>query len=354
VARRKSKMDLGNIEDYKKLDSMGVFDALSLFPEQIKTTWEQATSSSIPEISCHSVVVTGMGGSSNAAKIIQGLFESDLKIPFIVHNDYGLPAWVNSETLVVANSYSGNTEETLSGIDTAIKVGAKILGIATGGKIGNMIKSGEIEGVVITPGASNPPNFPKSGLGVSLGGLLGALVKAGVLKVSEDELFESLNELVDIRDSWDAIEMSKWFKGSLPVLFGGRPFIGSLNAGRNAMCEISRNFTQFYDFPEMNHVLIEATLAPSVAKDIHYLFFESDYSHERVKLRFEVTKKVFDEQGLMYHSYQLKGKTKLTQALELPHYCAWLGFYISMLDSVDPGPEPWILKLKSDLSQPVH
>lgn len=347
-------MDLGNIENYKKIDSMRVFDALTLFPEQIKTTWEQAMASNIPPVSCKAVVVTGMGGSSNAAKIVQGLFEEDLNIPFEVHNDYGLPAWVNSDILVVANSYSGNTEETLSGIEEAKKSGAKIMGLATGGKIGDMVKNGEIFGAIITPGETNPPNFPKSGLGVSLGGLMGALVKTGILKISQEELFLSLKELTDIRDSWDAIEMSKWLHGEFPVLFGGRPFLGSLNAGRNAMCEISRNYTQFYDFPEVNHVLIEATKMPTATKENRYLFFQSSFNHERVNLRYDVTKKVFDEQGLVHRTYQLKGKTKLTQALEIPHYCAWIGFYLSMLDDVDPGPEPWILKLKADLSQPLH
>jgi len=347
-------MDLSNKEAFKTLDSLGVMEALTLFPEQIKTTWSQSLASDIPQIPCNKIVVTGMGGSSNAAKLIQGLFEEDLKVPFVVHNDYGLPAWVDSETLVVANSYSGNTEETLSGIEVARAAGAKILGIATGGKIGEMVTSGEIYGVVISPGASNPPNFPKTGLGVSLGGLLGALSKAGVLTVTEEDLQASLKELIDIRDSWDAIEMSKWLHGGLPVLFGGRPLIGALNAGRNAMCEISRNYTQFYDFPEVNHVLIEATQTPSLVKNNRYLFFESNFNHQRVTLRYSVTKKVLDEQGLSYKSYRLKGTTKLTQSLELPHYCAWTAFYLSMLDGVDPGPEPWILKLKGELSQPVH
>jgi len=336
------------------LDSMGVEKALTLFPNQIKEAWKQAYSFEIPRFSPKSLVVSGMGGSSNAAKILQGLYESELKIPFEVHNDYGLPGWVNTDTLVVANSYSGNTEETLSSIDAAKKAGAKILGVATGGKIVEMIKSGEIYGAIITLGDTNPTGFPKTGLGVSFGGLAGLLSKAGILLLKEAEVNSALSELVQIKHGWNVKEIAEWLHGTLPVIFGGRPFIGSLNAGRNAMCEISRNFTQFYDFPEVNHVLIEAMQKPDLAKNIKYLFFESAFNSERVKIRYKITKEILDSQELSHKTYELKGKTKLTQALEIPHYCAWIGFYISMLDGNDPGPEPWIIELKNKLSQPVH
>ena len=336
------------------LDSLGVEKALTLFPEQIKECWNQAYSSDIPQMDIKSVVVSGMGGSSNAAKILQGLYESELKIPFLVHNDYGLPAWVNFETLVIANSYSGNTEETLSSIDSAKKAGAKILGVTTGGKIAEMIKSGEISGVVVTPGETNPTGFPKTGLGVSFGALAGTLSKVGILPITGEELIEAADEISDIGKNWNVKEIAQWIHGYLPVLFGGRPFIGSLNAGRNAMCEISRNFTQFYDFPEVNHVLIEAMQKPEAVKHVKYLLFESGFNEERVKLRYKVTKGILDEQSLAHNSYELKGTTKLAQGLELPYFCAWLAFNLSMLDGTDPGPEPWILKLKESLSQPVH
>ena len=337
-----------------KPDSLGVEKSLTLFPEQIKECWNQAFSSDIPQMDIKSVVASGMGGSSNAAKILQCLYESELKIPFEVHNDYGLPAWVNSDTLVIANSYSGNTEETLSSIDSAKKASAKILGVTTGGKISEMIKSEEISGVVVTPGETNPTEFPKTGLGVSFGALAGTLSKVGVLPVTGEELIKAVDELAEISKDWNVKEIAQWIYGSLPVLFGGRPFIGSLNAGRNAMCEISRNFTQFYDFPEVNHVLIEAMQKPAPAKNIKYLFFESGFNEERVKLRYKVTKGILDEQNLAHKTYELKGSTKLAQGLEIPYFCAWLAFNLSMLDATDPGPEPWILKLKESLSQPVH
>ena len=348
-------MDLTNLEEIKKLDPMGVGKALELFPDQIKETWKQAVASNIPSFNPKAIIVSGMGGSSNAAKILQGLYESKLKIPFEVFNDYGLPAWVNSETLVVANSYSGNTEETLSAIEQAKKVGANVIGVATGGKIAEMIKSGDIHGALITPGESNPTGFPKSGLGVSLGGLIGSLAKGGVLHITEDEINSALDELIKIRQGWNVKEMAEWLNGYLPVLFGGKPFIGAINAGRNAMCEISRNFTQFYDFPEVNHVLIEATMKPDPAKEkVKYLFFESPFNEERVRLRFEITQKIFDEQGLQHRNYSLEASSELGQAFEISHYAAWLGFYLSILQDTDPGPEPWILKLKSELSQPLH
>jgi hypothetical protein len=120
------------------------------------------------------------------------------------------------------------------------------------------------------------------------------------------------------------------------------------------MCEISRNFTQFYDFPEVNHVLIEAMQRPESVKNTKYLFFESEYNNDRVKLRFKVTEEILDSQSLAHQTYKLRGTSKLGQALEIPYYCAWIGFYLSILDGSDPGPEPWITKLKESLSQPVH
>jgi glucose/mannose-6-phosphate isomerase len=341
-------------EDYTKLDPDGVEKALEKFPEQIRETFLQTKDLELNTKDFDNIVVSGMGGSSNAGKIVQGLLEQNYEKPFVVYNDYGLPAWVNEKTLVILNSYSGNTEETLSGYDVAKSKGAQVIGIATGGKIGEMIKAGVIQGAIIDPNDTNPTGFPKSGLGVSLGGLLGVLSNIGVITNAEAEINSALQELIDVRAKWNCKEIAKELHGSIPVLFGGRPFLGALNAGRNAMCEISRNFTEFYDFPEVNHVLVEAVGKPVAALSKKYLFFESKFNHDRVKLRYQITKDIFTEQKLSTMSYVLGTSSVLAQSLELAHYCAWLGFYLSILDDTNPGPEPWILKLKSALSQPVH
>lgn len=342
-------------EDYSKLDLSGVEKALILFPEQIKTSFNQALNSDIPKLEFEAVLISGMGGSSNAAKILESVYESDFKVPYDIdiHNDYDLPIWCDDKTLVIANSYSGNTEETLSGLIEARKRGCITLAVTTGGKLAEMIRSGEVFGVVVDPETTNPTGYPKTGLGVSLGALFGAMVKVGLLKITPEELGKHLEELIEVRKTWNAKEMAQNLHGSIPVLFSGRPFIGALNAGRNAMCEISRNFTEFYDFPEVNHVLVEAVGKPTSALQKKYLFFESKYNNDRVKLRYDITKNIFAEQNLTTMSYTLNTSTVLSQSLELAHYCAWLGFYISILDNTDPGPEPWILKLKDALSKNI-
>lgn len=332
-------------EDYKKLDPSGVERALQMFPEQIRNAFGQTVNCKLLIDKFDTILVSGMGGSSNAGKIIQSILEPTYDKPFIVYNDYDLPAWVNKNTLVIVNSYSGNTEESLTGYQKAKELGCQVIGISTGGKIND---------VIIDPKDTNPTGFPKTGLGVSLGGLLGVLYAIGVMPNADSEIDSTLQELEVIRKTWNVKETAEWLHGYIPVLFAGRPLLGALNAGRNATCEIGRTYTQFYDFPEVNHVLIEALQQPDSAKQNKYLFFESNLDNERIKLRYKITKELFGEMGLHSTSYILRSTSFLGQLLELTHYCAWIGFYLSILRNDDPGPEPWIIKLKESLSQPVH
>lgn len=347
-------MDPDKLQDKKSLDSLGIGKALELFPEQIKTAYEQAIVSNIEPLKFNKVVISGMGGSGNAGKIIQSLLERENAVPITIYNDYGLPEWVDGDTLVVLNSYSGNTEETLSAYDIATTKGVQMIGVTTSGKVAKMVGDGKFKGAIVTAGDTNPSGYPKSGLGLSFGALFGALIKVGLVKTSKEELYKALDEVVQIRSGWNVKDLANSVNGLFPVFFAARAFLGPMNAARNACCEIGRVYTQFYDFPEVNHVLIEALVLPNAVKENRYIFFESNFDNDRIKLRYEITKKLMTEMGAKYLSYTLKGSSFLVQALELAHFGSWLGYNLSLLRNEDPGPEPWILKLKDSLSQPLH
>src|ERR1700744_6526016 len=87
------------------------------------------------------VVVTGLGGSGIGGSIVQNYVFDKLKVPFIVNKDYFLPAFVNSKSLVIVCSYSGNTEETLAAMKQAISKRATIVCITSGGKVAEIAKT---------------------------------------------------------------------------------------------------------------------------------------------------------------------------------------------------------------------
>ncbi|MGA3292015.1 MAG: SIS domain-containing protein [Candidatus Microgenomates bacterium] len=331
-------------------DTLGIEEALNLFPDQLREAWSQAASFELPKITSKKIIISGMGGSSLAGRIISSLYEREGDIEISVFNDYGMPSYIDSSWTLIANSYSGSTEETLSAINVAKEKGIKIYGVSTGGKIGEMIKSGEIYGVVLIP-TTNPSNYPKSALGVSLGGLLGLMSKLGVINLSAEKFEKSVNELIEIRKNWDVKSEASKMSQKIPALIAARPLLGSLHAGRNVINEIGRTFATFFDLPELDHHLVEATMFPrNLYKDIYYLFFISDLYPERIKTRIKISEDLFTEQKLNFGEMKLSGSNFLTQALEIPHFCAWLAFRLSELNGLDPGPEPWIIKLKESLS----
>ena len=335
-------------------DSLGIEKALTLFPDQLKEAWEQVTKVDLPLITSKKIIISGMGGSSLAGRIISSLYEKESDIEISVFNDYGLPSCIDSSWTLIANSYSGNTEETLSAVETAKEKEIKIYGLASGGKIGDMIKSGEISGAILSP-STNPSNYPKSALGVSLGGLLALMSKIGAINLTSDEFQKSVDELTGIRKEWDVKAWASKMNQKIPTLIAARPLLGSLHAGRNVINEIGRTYATFFDLPELDHHLVEATMFPkNLFDDIYYLFFASDLYPARIKTRIEITENLFTEQKLVFEEMKLSGQNFLTQALEIPHFCSWLAFYLSDLNGQDPGPEPWIIKLKESLSQPVH
>lgn len=354
---------LDNQESREKIDSMGVEKALSSFVVQLKNTWNQVQKNNFPTFKPNAIIFSGMGGSGLAGRITTSLYEGKVAYPLNVYPDYGLPAWVNKDSLVVANSYSGNTEETLSAIESAKKVNAKILAITTGGKMAEMIEKGEINGVIIKP-TFNPPRVPKTGHGISFAALLSALSKTKIIPLTSGEFSKSVNDLTNLRSSWlpqidtaknHAKQMAQKLADKIPLLFSARPLLGSIHAATNVLNEIGRTFSVYFDFPEFNHHLVEAFVYPKDIKNkVVCVFVHSDIFYERIKLRYEVAEKLFHEQKLQVKHLYLRGSDSLTQAFEQHHFFAWVSYYLSILRKQDPGPEPWIIKLKELLKQPIH
>ncbi len=184
--------DMKKISEIDKSDMLGT---VAKFPEQIKEAKDIVESASLSSFfKINNIVISGMGGSSITGDIVQTLFRDKIDIPIFVTRQYDLPKWVNKETLVISQSYSGNTEETLSTFKHAYQKRSKIIGISSGGKLQEYCEKREAPHIKI------PTGFPpRAATGYILFSALYALKKIGIFHIDLDS---EIKETISITDEF--------------------------------------------------------------------------------------------------------------------------------------------------------
>lgn len=342
---------LDDLEKIKKIDKENALGSISAMPEQLLQAWKETKKIKAPKDyrKARNIVIAGMGGSALGGRIVKSLFEKKLKIPLIINTEYQLPMFVNKNSLVIVASYSGNTEETLSCLTDALKRKAKIFAVTTNGKLEERIKKGEFPGLIFSP-KYNPLGFPKTAIGYSIGLILGVLSQLGYLPLKNKEFKNALEDFkkTDIKAS--AKKIAKSLKGKVGVFIASEHLKGAVHAFRNQINEIAHSFSVHFDLPEMNHHLVEGFASPKEAKKhLAYFFFNSNFYHQRVTIRYPLTRDILKTLGIANFECEMKGKSPLAQVFELVNLGGFVSFYLSILKKEDPGPEPWIIFLKKRL-----
>lgn len=137
-------INLDNPEEIKKTQGGdAVLTSVDSLIEQLTQSFTEASSIVFPEEykNVRNVVVCGMGGSRFPGLILNFLFKDNITVPYTVNDDYILPGYVNKDTLVILSSYSGTTEEVIHCAQEAVKRGAKVTGVTSGGEVKNMLES---------------------------------------------------------------------------------------------------------------------------------------------------------------------------------------------------------------------
>lgn len=113
--------NLDETKVYQEIDPKGMGDLIERFPAQVEEAWRIGLAARVPSdyAAVDNLIIQGMGGSAIGGDLLRALYADDLKIPASVVRDYDLPAYAGPRTLYIASSYSGNTEETLTGYEQA-------------------------------------------------------------------------------------------------------------------------------------------------------------------------------------------------------------------------------------------
>ncbi len=353
-----AEVNLDDIKTYKKNDPDGMLARIKELPAQCKQAWQTIMDFSLPPhyADVDRVVVLGMGGSAIGGDLVRSLVQHECKIPVIVHRDYGLPAFADARSLVIASSYSGNTEETLSGFEAALAAGGKKLAITTGGKLEQMAAASNVPVLKINYKAQ-----PRAALGYSFIPVLGVMHKLGFIgdksrDVAEavkllEELSVRLDERRVVKDN-PAKQLARRLYGKLPVIYGAGIASEVAHRWKTQVNENGKAWAFYEVFPELNHnATVGFPLPPEVVSVIRVVMLRSPDFNERVKLRYEITSGLLKQAGVAYEYVDSDGTSPLAQMMGLIMKGDFTSYYLAILNKVDPSPVNVISYLKERLAK---
>jgi glucose/mannose-6-phosphate isomerase len=354
--------NLDNLQEVAKIDKSNLLSSIEALPDQFNQAWDEVFQTSMAEdlLSVKNIVVSGMGGSALGGRIVDSLILERALSPIEVSTEFKLPNYVGPETLVVASSYSGNTQETISSAEEALAKKAKVFVISTGGKLAEVAKEQGLPSYIFKP-THNPSNQPRMGLGYGIGAVLALLAKGKYIQISEEEKngvvetcrkFVSENSIRIPSSNNLAKRIAQNFFNKAVVLVASEHLLGVAHAFKNQLNENSKTFSVLFDLPELNHHLMEGLANPKSVKPILLFFFIASglYSPE-VRKRYPLTLEVVEKNNVATGTFECLSSTKLDQIFEVLTIGEYVSFYLSLLYDTDPTPIVWVDYFKQKLDK---
>lgn len=337
-------VDLDNPLIYQQIDKLGMLNHLQQFPEQCGWAWEKVLRLELPREykGIDKVIILGMGGSAIGGEIVRCLTLAESKAPVWVHRDYELPLFVDDDTLVIASSYSGNTEETLSAFTKSLKTPAKKLVITAGGRLKELAEKDDIPIFVIDYQAPPRMAFPHSFIP-----LVGIFQKLGLLRDKSADIKETLQVLRKLQGDFvettplvsnPAKQLATRLRGHIVVVYGGGILSAVAQRWKTQFNENGKTWAFFELFPELSHNAVVGYEFPSEVKErIFVVLLPSPLLHPRSLLHYEATAKLLAQEGIKHEFVEATGGGALAQVMSLVLLGDYLSCYLAILNKIDPA-----------------
>lgn len=351
--------DLDDLNRFAAVDREHMLAHIDALPDQLDAAWRAAQTLPLPapHRQPRQIVLAGMGGSAIGGDLLAALIGASSPVPLTIVRGYDLPAWVQGpETLVIASSFSGNTEETLAAADQALGRGVRLLAISTGG---DLAAHADAHGYPWWRIAYS--SQPRAALGWSFGLLLGLADRLGLASSLESSVHEAIEVLRQYGPVYTATSPAPQnpakrgagqLIGRIPIFFGGGLFEP---VARRWKCQINENakaWAQYEGMPEANHNTVAGIGFPADHQiNLAAVFITSpQYDHPRVLLRHELTFQLCLQNGIMADVFRPTGQSALTQMCHAIQYGDYVSYYLAMAYGADPTEIAPIMELKEQLA----
>jgi glucose/mannose-6-phosphate isomerase len=352
---------MSNLDDtavYTKYDPEGMLARINEFPEVMLKAWQMAEDFKLPigYDQINKVVILGMGGSAIGGDLVGGLLAEESTVPIQINRAYNLPAYVDAQTLVIASSYSGNTEETLSAFEKALATEAKKLVITTGGKLKQMAKKNGLPVFSFDYKAQ-----PRAALAYSFLPILNFLQRLGLTgdrsaEVAEasavlEQMAKKIGKKVPLQRN-PAKKLALGLQSRLTIIYGADLLAEVARRWKDQLNENAKAWA-FHDvFSELNHNSIVGYQFPlELAARIHVIILRSVYLPEQIIQRQQITAELLKKAKVRFQFIDGYGISPITQMMSLVLIGDYVSYYLAILNNTDPSPVPPIDFLKAELTK---
>jgi len=353
------RVDLDDPASWSGLDEHGMLAMGEDFPRQCReglAIGEGVELSSRYTEMPANIVVCGMGGSAIGGDLFAKIFEEQLPVPVQVVRDYALPSFVDERTLVIACSYSGNTEEVLSAYREAVARGSRVLAVTSGGQLEQASLANR------TPVAKVPGGRPpRASTGYMLMPLVALAPRMGLVPPVSGAVNETLRLLDQQADAFGhhtpaagnhAKKLAQHLAGRFPLIYGTAPFMGPVAfRWRTQLNENSKVLAISAELPEMNHnEVVGWELGLGMVNRPAVVFLTIADEHPRIADRLLITQELLGEDADPQVEIAL-GTARLAQVMTAMYLGDMMTLYLAFLNGVDPYTITPINTLKRRLAE---
>ncbi len=338
-----------------RADGEGMLGQLAALPEQLAEGWRISRGLELPWGKPAAVAILGMGGSAIGGDLVKGIWSDRIDVPLQIVRGYELPAWVGPETLVIASSKSGATEETLSALQAALERRCPVVVVSTGGALRNVATAARL------PLATFPDRgSPRASMGWSLAIVAGILEKAGVLELDEAEIAAAVaaGQAMAARcqpgvpSADNPAKQLAWSLVDRFVMVAGPGFLAPVaRRWKTQLNENAKVSAAFEELPEATHNTVVGFEQPESLRDhLGVVILRSELVHPRDGLRSQLMGDVVGT-GQIWHTFvDAAGEGRLGQALSALVLGDYVSVYLAFMYAVDPSPIDVITHIKEQLA----
>jgi len=288
------------------------------------------------------ILYLGMGGSAIAGDLLTDVFFNDLKVPLNVIRGYSTPRFCDKNTLVITSSYSGDTEETLSAVNSVLDTGAQVIAVTSGGKLAESARKNKWHLLQLPTGYP-----PRQALGMTFFSLYKVLGQTKLVESYNEDLSDLKKFVYHEIEKHDitkhdghvlAQELAKEIHNKIPVIYSSAPHLSVVSKRwQNQMHENSKSLAFCNVLPEMNHnEIVGWEMDPKVSGSLIAIFLENESVAPRIKERIELSKSIIKRQDIEVVDIYSSGNTVLEKVFSLIILGDWVSYYLALLNEKDP------------------